>query len=139
VRAVSSYRQGCLVFPFEDAPSKGGPEVPNRCCQAGGFLGGESRACPLTMQAHHCPAGVAGPKRHAQFVARPKRSEDGPVARAAVPASLRGPVEHGIFPPDEQTIEIQRQAGHRVVPGAIIVLDGAGAGGPEQAGALSLV
>jgi hypothetical protein len=46
---------------------------------------------------------------------------------------------HGIFPPDEQTIEIQRQAGHRVVPGAIIVLDGAGAGGPEQAGALSLV
>jgi hypothetical protein len=46
---------------------------------------------------------------------------------------------HGIFPPDEQTIAIQRQAGHRVVPGAIIVLDGAGPGGPEQAGALSLV
>lgn len=46
---------------------------------------------------------------------------------------------HGNFPPDEQTIAIQRQAGHRVVPGAIIVLDGAGAGGPEQAGALSLV
>jgi hypothetical protein len=77
VRAVSSYRQGCLVFPFEDAPSKGGP-----------------------------------------------------VARSS----------HGIFPPDEQTIAIQRQVpGHRVIPGAIIVLDGAGAGGPEQAGALSLV
>jgi hypothetical protein len=46
----------------------------------------------------------------------------------------------GIFPPDEQTIAIQRQVpGRRVIPGAIILLDGAGAGGPEQAGALSLV
>jgi hypothetical protein len=43
------------------------------------------------------------------------------------------PATAGNFPPDEQTIAIQRQAGHRVVPGAIIVLAGAGAGGPEQA------